>query len=77
MKFNRKGKFVVVQTTMTWVTDQFLYYTSSKYKDWLIIEFDHFFQHNKDVLKSYSSGTTGTKPLNTITTDVLSTLHQL
>jgi len=80
MKFNRKGKFVVVQTTMTWVTDQFLYYTSSKYKDWLIIEFDHFFQHNKDVLKSYSGTTgtkTGTKPLNTITTDVLTTLHQL
>jgi hypothetical protein len=61
---------------MTWVTDQFLYYTSSKHKDWLIIEFDHFFKHNKDVLKSYS-GSTGTMPLTTITTDILPTLHQL
>ena len=54
MKFNRKGKFVAVQTTMTWVTDNFLYYTSHKHKDWLIIEFDHFFKLNKDLLKAYS-----------------------
>jgi len=56
MKFNRKGKFVAVQTSVTWVTDNFLYYTSSKHKDWLIIEFDHFFKLNKDLLKSYCSG---------------------
>jgi len=57
MKFNRKGKFVAVQTTMTWVTDNFLYYTSHKHKDWLIIEFDHFFKLNKDLLKAYSGKT--------------------
>jgi hypothetical protein len=56
MKFNRKGKFVAVQTTVTWVTDNFLYYTSTKHKDWLIIEFEHFFRLNKDLLKSYCSG---------------------
>lgn len=55
MKFNRKGKFVVVQSKYTWVTDQFFHYSSSKHNDWLIIEFEHFFRHNKDLLKSYSS----------------------
>lgn len=54
MKFNRKGRFVAVQTNVTWVTDQFLYYSSAKHKDWLIIEFEHFFKHNKDILRSYS-----------------------
>jgi hypothetical protein len=56
MKFNRKGKFVAVQTGVTWVTDNFLYYTSKNHKDWLIIEFDHFFKLNKDLLKMYCSG---------------------
>ena len=59
MKFNRKGKFVVVQSNKTWVTDQFLYYTSSKQGDWIIIEFDQFFKLNKDLLKLYS-GTSDT-----------------
>ena len=60
MKFNRKGKFVCVQSTMTWVTDHFLYYTSKAYKDWLIIEYDNFFKLNKDLLKAYCSGITET-----------------
>lgn len=54
LKFNRKGRFVAVQTNVTWVTDQFLYYSSAKHKDWLIIEFEHFFKHNKDIVRSYS-----------------------
>lgn len=61
MKFNRKGKFVCVQSKLTWVTDQFLYYTSEKYGDWLLIEFDHFWKHNKDLFKTYSTGTADTK----------------
>ena len=56
MKFNRKGKFVVVQSDKkTWVTDQFTYYTSKAHGDWLLIDFNHFFKHNKDLLKIYSS----------------------
>jgi hypothetical protein len=55
MKFNRKGKFVVVQSDKkTWVTDQFTYYTSKAHGDWIIIEFNHFFKFNKDLLKMYS-----------------------
>jgi len=62
MKFNRKGSFVCVQTNKTWVTDQFLYYTSEKHKDWLIIEFEHFFKLNKELLKTYcSSGSSDIK----------------
>ena len=61
MKFNRKGKFVVLQSKHTWITDQFLYYTSADHGDWVIIEFDHFFKHNKDLLKAYSSGSSDTK----------------
>jgi len=61
MKFNRKGRFVAVQSSLTWVTDHFLYYTSTKHKDWLILEFDNFFKHNADLLKRYCSGTADTK----------------
>lgn len=57
MKFNRKGSFVAVQTHLTWVTDIFLYYTSTKHKDWLIIDFEHFFKHNTDLFKLYSKTT--------------------
>ena len=60
MKFNRKGRFVVVQTKYTWVTDHFLYYTSAKHKDWIIIEFDHFFKFNKEIFAAYS-GSSDTK----------------
>ena len=55
MKFNRKGRFVCVPTNLTWITDRFLYYTSAKHKDWIIIEWEHFFKLNKDLLKAYCS----------------------
>lgn len=71
MKFNRKGSFVCVQTNKTWVTDQFLYYTSKKHKDWLIIEFEHFFKLNKDLLKAYCSGSNITHQSNTIEINTL------
>jgi hypothetical protein len=54
MKFNRKGRFVAVQAKYTWVTDNFVYYSSQKLGDWIIIDFDHFFKLNKDLLKAYS-----------------------
>ena len=76
MKFNRKGKFVCVQSNLTWITDQFIYYTSSKYKDWLIIEFEHFWQHNKDLVKSYSGLTPDTTSITNIQTqNILPTLN--
>ena len=58
VKINRKGSFVAVQSQYTWVTDQFMYYTSAKHGDWILVDFDHFFNHNKDLLKIYSSSNT-------------------
>lgn len=55
MKFNRKGRFVAVQCGLTWITDNFMYYSTKKYGDWLLIEFDDFFKNNKDLLKKYSA----------------------
>ena len=74
MKFNRKGRFVAVQTSVTWVTDQFLYYTSTKYGDWLIIEFEHFFNHNRDILKGYSGS--NKDHLTTLNVDTKSNAQQ-
>ena len=54
MKFNRKGRYVAVQTKYTWVTDNFAYYSSAKVGDWIFIEFDHFFKLNTDLVKAYS-----------------------
>lgn len=67
MKFNRKGKFVVVQSNKTYVTDHFLYYTSKNHGDWIIIEFDTFFRLNKDLLKAYSgTNSTTVADINTV-----------
>jgi hypothetical protein len=73
MKFNRKGRFVVVQSKYTWVTDQFMYYTSPKLGDWLVIDFDHFFNLNKDLVKAYS-GIKDTKS-DTLTIDTTPIIH--
>jgi len=68
MKFNRKGRYVCVQSKLTWVADNFVYYTSKKYGDWMIFEFDSFFLHNKEVLKTYSTtDTTSTKSNSLLT----------
>lgn len=75
MKFNRKGKFVCVQSKLTWVTDQFLYYTSKDHQDWLIIEFNHFFQHNKSLVQAYSGSPDTTSILNLKSEDILSKIQ--
>ena len=68
MKFNRKGRYVAVQSKLTWVSDNFVYYTSKKYGDWTIFEFDSFFTHNTDILKKYSTSIdTTSKPSNILT----------
>lgn len=54
MKFNRKGKFVALETKYTWIADNFVYY-SSPLGDWIIVEFEQFFLNNKDLFKTYSS----------------------
>ena len=66
MKFNRKGRYVAVQTKHTWVTDNFVYYTSPKQGDWIITEFDSFFKYNSQLLKTYS-GSIDTTSNQTVT----------
>ena len=68
VKINRKGRFVGVQSKYTWVTDQFMYYTSQNHGDWILVDFDHFFSYNKDLLKAYS----GSNSNNSSTTDTTS-----
>lgn len=70
MKFNRKGKFVAVQSSLTWVSDNFTYYTSKKHKDWVIFEFDQFFKLNAELLKRYS----GTNNLIDTTSNIIPTI---
>jgi hypothetical protein len=67
MKFNRKGRYVCVQSKLTWVTDNFVYYTSTKQGDWIIMEFDSFFKNNSTLLKQYSTSTDTTSTPDTVT----------
>ena len=70
MKFNRKGRYIAVQSKLTWVTDNFLYYTSPKNGDWIITEFDSFFSLNSKLLKAYS-GSPDTTSKQTVTNNIL------
>jgi hypothetical protein len=70
MKFNRKGRYIAVQSKLTWVTDNFLYYTSPKLGDWIIMEFDSFFLNNSTLLKAYS-GSQDTTSKQTVTKNIL------
>ena len=73
MKFNRKGRYIAVQSKLTWVTDNFLYYTSPKNGDWIITEFDSFFSHNSKLLKAYS-GSPDTTSNQTVTNNNILTI---
>jgi hypothetical protein len=73
MKFNRKGRYIAVQSKLTWVTDNFLYYTSPKQGDWIITEFDSFFSHNSKLLKAYS-GSPDTTSNQTVTNNNILTI---
>jgi len=68
MKFNRKGRYIAVQSKLTWVADNFTYYTSQKHGDWMIFEFDSFFLHNTDLLKTYSTSDTKSIENNSLLT---------
>lgn len=68
MKFNRKGRYVAVQSKLTWVSDNFVYYTSKKQGDWMIFEFDSFFKLNSNILKTYSTSDTTSNKTNSLLT---------
>ncbi len=73
MKFNRIGQYIAVQSKYTWVMDSCLLYMSPTYGEWIITEFDSFFNLNKELVKNYSSDTisnnnTDTKSIITVNT---------
>ena len=65
MKFNRIGQYIAVQPKLTWMMDNYTFYASEKYGDWLITEKDSFFKNNAELVKTYSS-TSDTKSKNII-----------
>lgn len=75
IKITRKGKFVVVPSDKTWITDQFFHYTSNHHGDWIIIDYDHFFRHNKDLLKTYSGSPINTNNGSSDTTSSILTIN--
>lgn len=56
MKVTRVGKFVAVEEKLEWdKTISHLKYTSNKFNNWLIYNFDTFWQHNSKIFHSYST----------------------
>jgi hypothetical protein len=55
MKFNRIGKYVVVQVNQPWdITCSHTLYRSSKWGDWMVYDFDTFFKLNSEIFKTLS-----------------------
>ena len=59
MKFNRIGQYVCVQPKLTWKMDNYVFYASEKYGDWLVTEKSSFFKNNAELVKTYSGTSTG------------------
>jgi hypothetical protein len=75
MKFNRIGRFIAVQPKLTWIIDNYTFYASEKHGDWLITDFNSFFNLNKDLVKVYSGAIdTKSKPQNITSSDPKSKL---
>lgn len=56
MKFNRKGRYVAVQTNLPWELNcNYLCYKSSKYGDWLVYQLETFFTINLSKFKTFSN----------------------
>ena len=64
MKFNRIGQFIAVQPKLTWKMDNYIFYSSKNYGDWLITDFNSFFKNNQDLVKLYSGSSDTTSNQN-------------
>lgn len=61
MKFNRIGRYVVVQASLPWYDNcGYFMYRSTKYGDWMVYNFEKFFELNGDKFKNFSSSITTT-----------------
>ena len=69
MKFNRIGQYVAVQPKLTWKMDNYIFYASKEYGDWLITELTSFFKNNQELVKLYSgTSDTTSNPTNSLIT---------
>ncbi len=58
MKFNRKGRYIAVQTELLWtLPKQYNIYTSKKHGRWMICAFEPFFELNAQMVKLLSTKT--------------------
>jgi len=55
MKFNRKGRYVAVHHGPSWYTQISHIKYISKNSSWLIFDFDSFWKHNLDLVRTLSS----------------------
>jgi hypothetical protein len=56
MKFNRKGRYVAVQANIPWSSgSNVLRYSTPKYGDWMIYQFEIFFSQNSEIVKTLSN----------------------
>ena len=69
MKFNRIGQYVAVQPKLTWKMDNYIFYASKEYGEWLITELDSFFKNNQELVKLYS-GTSDTTSNSQLTINI-------
>ena len=56
MKFNRKGKYVAFQTTTDhteYTLSRHFYYGSLKHGNWIIMDLEHFFSLNSNIVKKH------------------------
>lgn len=59
MKFNRKGRYIAVESHHPWtVVDNHIQYSSSKHGSWFIFNLEKFYELNKEIFKNLC----GTKP---------------
>jgi hypothetical protein len=55
MKFNRRGRFVAVQASLSWnCSANHMRYSSKKYGDWMIYSLETFFDLNKQLVQDLS-----------------------
>lgn len=56
MKFNRKGRYVAVQTGYPWSKSSHVVYISEKYGKWYIMDWENFWKSNSELVRSISTG---------------------
>lgn len=54
MKFNRKGRYIAVQDTISWNLTSYMRYYHDEHGVWIISELESFFNQNTSIFKTHS-----------------------